>query len=107
MNIVKIKTLILSWEISGIYTIIGKQIIMILSITGVVKTILILIGVVVLLRFIGQLMIAKRNIAEQNELNKQKMNYEKQKEFVEKNNGKISISKSPSRAEDTDYEIIE
>lgn len=79
----------------------------ILSITGVFKTLLILIGVFVLLRFIGQLMIARRNIAEQNELNRQRMQYEKQKQFVEQNKGKISISKSSSKAEDTDYEIVE
>lgn len=81
--------------------------IIILSVSGVFKILLILIGVFVLLRFIGQLMIARRNIAEQNELNRQKMQYEKQKQFVEKNKGKISISKSPYKAEDTDYEIME
>lgn len=78
-----------------------------LSISGLFKTLLILIGVFVLLRFIGQLMIARRNIAEQNELNRQKLHYEKQKQFVEKNKGKISISKSTTKAEDTDYEMIE
>lgn len=79
----------------------------ILSVSGVFKTLLILIGVFILLRFIGQLMIARRNIVEQNELNRQKMHYEKQKQFVEQNKGKISISKSSNKAEDTDYELVE
>jgi len=79
----------------------------ILSITGLFKMLLMLIGVFVLLRFIGQLMIARRNMVQQNELNRQRMQLEKQKQFVEKNKGKISISKSSNKAEDTDYEIIE
>ena len=44
----------------------------ILSIPGLLKTVLILIGVFVALRFLGQMMIAKRNLAEQNALKEQK-----------------------------------
>jgi hypothetical protein len=38
------------------------------SFTGVIKTILILIGVLVILRIIGRTMIAKRNLEKEREL---------------------------------------
>lgn len=75
-----------------------------LSISGLFKTVLILIGVFVALKFIGQLMIAKRNIAEQNSIREQNVRLKKEREYVEKNKGKISISrKSNSNSEDVDY----
>lgn len=78
-----------------------------LSISGLFKTILILIGVFVALRFLGQMMIAKRNIAEQNDLRERESRLKKEKEFVEQNKGKISISKNKaSKAEDVDYEEV-
>jgi sensor domain CHASE-containing protein len=78
-----------------------------LSISGLFKTLLIIIGVFVALRFIGQLMIAKRNISEQNALQEKRDKFNQQKKFVEKNMGKISISKKQSaKAEDVDYEEI-
>jgi hypothetical protein len=78
-----------------------------LSISGLFKTVLILIGVFVALRFLGQMMIAKRNIAEQNQLKANQARIRKEKEFVEKNKGKISISrKSNPHAEDVDYEEV-
>ena len=79
----------------------------ILSIPGLLKTVLILIGVFVALRFLGQMMIAKRNLAEQNALKEQKNQLNKEKAFVERNKGKISISKNKNRsAEDIDFEEI-
>ena len=79
----------------------------ILSISGLLKTVLILIGVFVALRFIGQMMIAKRNLAEQNALRERKAQLNKEKAFVEKNTGKISISKKVNRsAEDVEHEEI-
>ncbi len=78
-----------------------------LSISGLFKTVLILIGVFVALRFLGQLMVARRNIAEQNVLRERSAQLKKEKEFVEKNKGKISISrKSNPHAEDVDYEEV-
>jgi sensor domain CHASE-containing protein len=78
-----------------------------LSISGLFKTLLIIIGVFVALRFVGQLMIAKRNISEQNALQEKRNKFNQQKKFVEKNMGKISISKKQSaKAEDVDYEEI-
>lgn len=42
------------------------------SLTGVIRMVFIIIGVLVVLRFVGQLMLAKRNIAEEKELERQK-----------------------------------
>ena len=79
----------------------------ILSISGLLKTVLILIGVFVALRFLGQMMIAKRNLAEQNALRERKVQLSKEKAFVEKNTGKISISKKADRsAEDIEFEEV-
>lgn len=72
--------------------------------------ILIIIGVMVALRFIGQLMVAKRNIDEQNKLRADQDALQRQREFVEKNKGKTTLSstKSPSEPfEDIDYEEVD
>lgn len=79
----------------------------ILSITGLLKTVLILIGVFILLRFIGQLMIAKRNLAEHNNLKEQDRQYQKIRQHVSRNSGKTSvIPPKPTTAEDVDYEEL-
>lgn len=78
----------------------------ILSFTGVIKIILIIIGTIVALRFIGQLMIAKRNLAEQNRLREEEARMEKQRRFVERNQGKTSISTQNRSAIDVDYEEL-
>ncbi len=76
---------------------------MVLSISGLFKTILLIIGAFVLLRFIGQLMIAKRNIDEEKKLNDLQDKIKKQKEFVERNTGKIKISKNSSSKDESSY----
>ena len=79
----------------------------VLSVTGLFKTILYIIGALVLLRFIGQLMIAKRNINEQNAMKEQQSRQEKERRYVEQNKGKISISRNNNRsAVDVDYEEV-
>ena len=79
----------------------------ILSVSGLFKTVLYIVGAIVLLRFIGQLMIAKRNINEQNAMKEQQSRFDKERRFVEKNKGKVSISKSRnSSAVDVDYEEV-
>lgn len=79
----------------------------ILSVTGVFKTVLILLGVFVLLRFIGQLMIARRNLAENEQLKRQDEALTKARRFVEKNSGKTTIIPPKSRAaEDVDFEEV-
>lgn len=72
--------------------------------------ILIIIGVIVLLRFMGQLMIAKRNIDDQNRSKAERDQLEKQRRHVEKNKGKTTlvgkIAKSSEPFEDVDYEEV-
>ena len=78
---------------------------MLLSLTGLFKTILILIGVFVILRFIGQLMIAKRNLAEQNALRSSLKKEEVEKNFKEKNKGKIFILNENNKQNEQDYNV--
>lgn len=83
------------------------------SITGLFKTILIILGAFALLRFLGQVMMAKRNMEEERRLNRNKRNFEEERAQKLKNFGKISIlsgnrrnSKVSSDAEDIDYEEV-
>lgn len=80
---------------------------MLLSITGLVKTVLIIIGVMVVLRFIGQLMNARRNISHENQLKAQQKKEDVARKHVERNQGKINLIKKGSpKAEDVDYEEL-
>jgi ABC-type nickel/cobalt efflux system permease component RcnA len=79
----------------------------ILSITGLIKTVLIILGVFLLLKFLGQILIAKRNLAEQKAHQNNQNRLKKEKEFVSKNTGRISISKNKnSKAIDVDFEEV-
>ncbi len=76
---------------------------------GVIRMVLIIIGVIVALRFIGQLMVAKRYVDEQNRSRAEQDALEKQKSFVEKNKGKTTLTSSRSSSEpfeDVDYEEV-
>lgn len=80
---------------------------MILSIQGVFRTILIIIAVIVILRFIGRIMIAKRNLEEERAHEKSQRAHQKAKKDSELNKGKVHISKgAPGYAEDVDFEEI-
>lgn len=77
------------------------------SITGLFRTLLILIGVFVLLRFLGQLMNAKRNMDEERKLAMKDRKFQKEKERKKVQLGKTSIiKKAPQSAEDVDYEEV-
>lgn len=86
------------------------------SVTGILKTVLLILGGFVLLRFLGQLMIAKRNMEEERQLNKKAREFEQERNSKLKNFGKVSIqknrhgssnlSKGSVQAEDVDYEEI-
>lgn len=84
------------------------------SITGLFKTLLLILGGIVLLRFLGQLMMAKRNIEEERKLNREKRAFEQERASKLKDFGKISILKSNRKSsgpdndtEETDFEEIE
>ncbi|MFN5983472.1 MAG: hypothetical protein ACK46Y_06510 [Fluviicola sp.] len=78
------------------------------SISGLFKTILMVIGGLVLLRFIGQLMHAKRNLAEEQELNRKQKAFEKERNEKLRNFGKTTISKNKnvSNVEDVSYQEV-
>ena len=85
------------------------------SIVGIFKTVLLILGAFVLLRFLGQLMIAKRNMEEERMLNKKHRDVEAERNQKLKNFGKTSIlnakKKSPTKKEgdfiqDVDYEEV-
>jgi hypothetical protein len=78
------------------------------SITGVVRTILIIIGVLVVLRFIGQLMQAKKNMEEERALNERDRKLRNEKERKRNNLGKTNLLSREDRvdAEDVDFKEV-
>jgi hypothetical protein len=80
------------------------------SFTGLIKMVLILIGAVVALRFLGQLMIAKRNLDAQGRMQSERESLRKQQAFAEKNAGKVTVINRESPPdepfEDTNFEEI-
>lgn len=81
-----------------------------LSITGLFRTLLLLIGAFVLLRFLGQIMMARRDQAESDAMQAQKKKLEKEKLQKQKNLGKTNIIDSRSASDsiqDIDFEEVE
>ncbi len=85
------------------------------SVTGVFKTILMILGAFVLLRFLGQFLTAKRNMEEERSLNEKQRKFREEKERVFKSFGETSIisdkksksnQKSKNSVEDVDFEEI-
>jgi hypothetical protein len=78
------------------------------SITGLIRMIFIIIGILVVLRFIGKLILAKQSIQEENRLKAEKKRIEAERKYVEKNKGKISILNTPNskNIEDVPFEEI-
>jgi FtsZ-interacting cell division protein ZipA len=79
------------------------------SITGLVRTVLIIIGVIVVARFLGQLMTARRHMAEQKADEKRRREFERTRNHVEKNKGRVNIigkEQSTGNAEYVDYEEV-
>jgi|688.fasta_scaffold1977229_1 hypothetical protein len=82
------------------------------SVTGVFKMILMVIGGLVLLRFIGQLLIAKRNLQEEKNFIRQQRQSEELNRRTRENLGKTSVISSTksnrkvhsSNIEDVDFE---
>lgn len=78
-----------------------------LSVTGTIRMILIIIAVFVIIRFIGRLMIAKRNIDEDRKYHQNNDRYKRAKEQSEKEKGKVKVVDRYRDAEDVDYEEVE
>ena len=78
-----------------------------LSLTGTVRMILIIIAVFVIIRFIGKLMIAKRNVDEERRYNQNNEQFRRAKEQSEREKGKVKVVDRYRDAEDADYEEVE
>lgn len=80
------------------------------SFIGVVKIALIVLGAFIVLRFLGQLMNAKRNLDEEKQFEGKKKAYEELKRESKRNEGKIKISDKKKTSKDykeyTDYEEV-
>lgn len=69
------------------------------------KNILILIGAFVLLRFIGQVLRAKRDVNEQAKRKKRDQAVQNRKEFIKQNEGKVFVI-SPEKVDNSDVEDV-
>jgi hypothetical protein len=78
------------------------------SFTGFFKTVLIIIGAFVLLRFLGQLAIAKRNMEAEKESAQREKDLLRERNRKMKDFGKVTIQKSKPKGDvqDVDYEEI-
>jgi hypothetical protein len=75
-----------------------------LSITGLFRTVLIVIGVIVILRAIGKLAQAKRNVDAQAMMKKQELEANRLREESKRDYGKTSIShKDPNASDNSEY----
>ena len=80
------------------------------SVTGLFRTLLIIVGAIVLLRFLGQLMNAKRNMEEERQMNESQRKFNEEKARKKKNLGKTNIVNRGSNSgeiEDVDFEEVE
>lgn len=78
------------------------------SLAGLFKTVLVILGAFVLLRFLGQLMIAKRNIEEERADLKREKDFVRERNRKMQNFGKVSVTKEAPRGDiqDVDYEEV-
>ena len=80
------------------------------SITGLFRMILIIVGVFVLVRFLGQLMNAKRNINEQAADASEREKIKKEREHARQNLGKTNVlgkNSGSNDVEDVDFEEVD
>lgn len=80
------------------------------SITGLFRTLLLIIGAFVVLRFLGQLMNAKRSMEEERRMNEHQRNIDKERKSKLQNFGKTKIishdQSHKSQVEDVDFEEV-
>ena len=80
------------------------------SFTGLIRTVLIIIGVFMVVRFLGQMMNAKRNMAEQDHMNERESQLKAERERTARNLGKTTIinkgKNTSGDIEDVDYEEV-
>lgn len=71
-----------------------------LSITGLFRTLLIILAVLIILRVVGRMMIAKRNLEAEREMLKRERLAEKMEAESKRNYGKTTIGKIDKKAAD-------
>lgn len=78
------------------------------SFTGLFKTILMVLGALVLLRFLGKLNIARQNMEEERNMLARQRKFEQEKSEKIKDFGKVKIEKEAPRGntQDVDFEEI-
>lgn len=78
------------------------------SLSGLFKTVLMILGALVLLRFLGRVMIAKRNLDEERADLAREKAFVKERNEKLKNFGKVSVSQSSPKGDvqDVDYEEV-
>ena len=81
------------------------------SVTGLFRMLLIIVGVMLFLRFLGQFMMAKRNMEEEREMNSSRRQFNEAKRKSKENVGKMSIlGKKRGKSndiEDVDFEDVD
>jgi uncharacterized protein YxeA len=78
-----------------------------LSIPGTLRMILIIIAVFVIVRFLGRIFVAKRNLDEERRYNQNNDDYRRDKEKSEREKGKTKVvNKGYTDAEDVDFEEV-
>ena len=81
------------------------------SVVGLFKMIFIIIGVLVVLRFIGRLNVAKRNLAEEKQMKETENRFNKEKKKTKENLGRTSVlgknQNNSNDVEDVDFEEID
>ncbi|MCB0476769.1 MAG: hypothetical protein KDC84_01315 [Crocinitomicaceae bacterium] len=73
------------------------------SVTGLIRTILIIVGVLVVLRLIGRIMMAKREMENENRQRRAEKAFEKERQQKIQNFGKVNISDRPANSSNEDY----
>ncbi|MEZ4936947.1 MAG: hypothetical protein R2799_05070 [Crocinitomicaceae bacterium] len=73
------------------------------SVTGLIRTILIIVGVLVVLRLIGRIMMAKRQMENENRQRRAEKAFEKERQQKIQNFGKVNISDRPANSSNEDY----
>ena len=81
------------------------------SATGLVRTLLIIGGVFLLLRFLGQLMVAKRNMEDEREFNAKHREFEAEKKAKKQGEGKMNVlgkkRYTDKNIQDVDFEEVD
>jgi hypothetical protein len=77
------------------------------SVAGVLKTALILIGALVLLRFLGRVMIAKRNLDEERQMLDRERKFQRERSEKLRDFGKVTVSGKQTRGKTTDAEDVD